>query len=197
MQIGNHIALLKDLNLFLQSSQHLHRRLNKFLYRRSANATLQRGVIHGQGSIVQNALCAGADAQLQFENGGTSLSRAASGGYEDITKLLLGHEGVDPNSKTTIRETPLCLAARNGHLEVVKALLSVDCVDKNAQTSSGESPLSLAAQNGHLGVIECLLSNDDVDVNITTKTGESSLTLQYGMVIRRLSRCFSKQKELT
>jgi ankyrin repeat protein len=53
----------------------------------------------------------------------TPLSWAAANGLEELVKLLLATNGVDPDSKNDGAGTPLLWAATNGHEVVVKLLL--------------------------------------------------------------------------
>ena len=51
------------------------------------------------------------------------LSWAAQKGHEEVVKLLLGREEVDPSKPEAYGKTPLSLAADAGHEGVVKILL--------------------------------------------------------------------------
>jgi len=53
----------------------------------------------------------------------TPLSYAAAGGHEEVVKILLGREEVNPGKPNNILKTPLSHAARGGHGGVVKILL--------------------------------------------------------------------------
>ncbi|SCO09473.1 related to ankyrin [Fusarium fujikuroi] len=122
----------------------------------------------GLSNTVLALLEKGQLADSQGIYGWTALSYAARYGHENVVKLLVARDDVNPNSTDRLYgETPLSWAAKNGHAGVVKFLLGnqgiiADCVHKNRQT-----PLSFAAENGHLEVVRLLLSRHDVDPNST------------------------------
>jgi ankyrin repeat protein len=61
---------------------------------------------------------------------GAALCNAARNRHEGVVKLLLGVEGVEPDSKDEGGRTPLSRAARNGHEAVVKLLQSRDSLSQ-------------------------------------------------------------------
>ena len=72
-------------------------------------------------------------------------------------KLLLGKDGVDPDSKDTRSRTPLSWAAGNGHEAVVKLLLAKDGVDPDSKDSNYNlTPLSWAVARGRVAVMNLL-----------------------------------------
>ncbi|KAG5802854.1 hypothetical protein H9Q71_012563 [Fusarium xylarioides] len=112
--------------------------------------------------------------------GWTPLSYAARHGYEEVVKLLIAREDVDPNSTDGMygatRATPLSWAAKNGHAAIVKFLLgNQDTVADHAHEEYRRTPLSFAAENGHREVIRLLLSRDDIDPNSTDRGGSTPL----------------------
>ena len=99
--------------------------------------------------------------------GSTPLTWASRKGHEEVVKLLLEQDGVNPDDADTyFGQTPLSWAAEKGHEGVVKILLGREDVDPNrTDTGSGRAPLSWAAANGHEGVVRILLEREDVDPN--------------------------------
>ena len=84
---------------------------------------------------------------------------AAGRGHEEVVKLLLEKDGVDPDSKDSSGQTPLSLAAISGNEEVVKLLLATEKVDPDSKDSEyRQTPLSWAAGRGHEAVVKLLQS---------------------------------------
>ena len=63
--------------------------------------------------------------------GNSPLAWAAKNGHEEVVKILLDREDIDPNKPNEESQTPLFLAACNGHERVVRLLLGRDYVDPN------------------------------------------------------------------
>ena len=94
----------------------------------------------------------------------TGLHVAATFGLANIVRLMLGVEGVDPDSKDSCGQTPLWLAAEKGHKAIVKLQLGIEGIDPDSKNSSyGRTPLSRAAENGHKVIVKLLLSVKRVD----------------------------------
>ena len=71
-------------------------------------------------------------------------------------RVLLQH-GVNPNSISIDRQTPLTVSAQYGHLDAVQMLLAEPSTEVALRGKSGRSALSFAAANGHLDIVEALL----------------------------------------
>jgi ankyrin repeat protein len=96
-------------------------------------------------------------------NGRSPLSFAAANGHEEVVKLLLDKDRVNPDSAASGNykgRTPLSFAAENGHEEVVKLLLDKDEINPDSRDSSGQTPLSFAATNWHGEVVKLLLAKN-------------------------------------
>ncbi|RPA92087.1 ankyrin [Choiromyces venosus 120613-1] len=105
-------------------------------------------------------------------------STGTTRGYEDVVKLLLTREDINPNTPDTkYGQTPLCWAARNGHEAVVKTLLAREDVNPNTpDTECGQTPLCWAARNRHEAVIKTLLAREDVNPNTPNpRSGQTPL----------------------
>ena len=110
--------------------------------------------------------------------GSTALTWAAWKGHEEIVKILLEREDVNPNQADTVYgQTPLSWAAECGHEEVVKMLLEQEGVELDrGDTVFGQSPLLWAAQHGHEGVVKMLLEREGVNPDrASTKYGRTPL----------------------
>jgi len=91
--------------------------------------------------------------------GSTPLFLAAEQGHEEVVKMLLGHEEVNPEKPDCDGWTPLLSAAEQGHEEVVKMLLGREDVNPNKPNNDLQTPLALAASYGHEGVVKMLLGS--------------------------------------
>ena len=123
------------------------------------------------------------DPDSSSGSGRTPLSWAAEKGHEGIVKLLLGREGVNPDTPDTqYGQTPLWLAAANGHEGIVKLLLGREDVNPDTpDTKFGETPLSWAAQNGPEGIVKLLLGREDLNPDTPdTVSGQTPLSLAAG-----------------
>ena len=107
--------------------------------------------------------------------GRTPLAWAAHNGHEEVVKILLGREEVDPDKLDLDGHTPLSLAAWNGHEGVVKILLGREEVNPDKPNNNGQSPLSLAAWDGHEGVVRILLDQEEVNPDKPNKDGRAPL----------------------
>ena len=97
--------------------------------------------------------------------GSTPLTWAAREGHEEVVKIILEREDVDPNQRDTrYGRALLSWAAERGNERVVKVLLNREDVNPNqADTSNGRTPLSWAAGKGNEGVVKMLLERKDVN----------------------------------
>jgi len=97
--------------------------------------------------------------------GNTPLWYAARYGQEEVVKMLLAQDDIDPNELDLRDQTPLLWAALNGHEGVVKMLLSRGDTNPNRCDSFDRTPLWMAVADGHSGVVKMLLERDDTDPN--------------------------------
>jgi hypothetical protein len=107
-------------------------------------------------------------------HGRTPLSYAVERGNEEVVKLLLGHPGVEADSKDIYGRTPLSYAAEEGNEEVVKLLLGRPGVEADSKDVYGGSPLSYAAG--------CLRSSHSTSYPQATSTADTTVgppTPQY------------------
>ena len=102
----------------------------------------------------------------------SSFMRAAQGGQEGATKLLLDH-GADVAAADNKGFTALMLAATGGHEAVTKLLLDHGA-DVAAADNNGRTALMLAAAGGHEEVTKLLLDHG-ADVAAATNDGYTAL----------------------
>ena len=121
--------------------------------------------------------------------GMTPLIWAAAYGHEEVVRLLLRKQHIQPDQQDCYNgRTALSWAAGNGHEGVVRLFLGLQFVnpgsigrwwgkaarvmgllfggryvDPNSSSRYGRTPLSWAAENGHEGIVKLLLGRKDVD----------------------------------
>ena len=94
--------------------------------------------------------------------GYTPLAWAAHNGHEEVVKILLGREEVNPEKPDYCGRTPLSYAAQNGDEGVAKILLGREEVNPDKPDNYGWTPLLRAARAGHEGVVGILLGREEV-----------------------------------
>ncbi|KAI9774470.1 MAG: hypothetical protein M1839_001703 [Geoglossum umbratile] len=119
----------------------------------------------------------------------TGLHIAAAAGLEKIVQLLLGCEGVEPNSKDANEhegvgaiskdnsgQTPLRWAAEKGHSTALRLLLERGGVDANIKDGYGWAQLSFAAWRGNEAVVQLLLEHEGINVDSRDNAGRTPLS---------------------
>ena len=81
----------------------------------------------------------------ETRHGQTPLSLAAGNGRDEVVKLMLGQEDINPNMLDNGGQTPLSWAAGNGHEGVVKLMLGRENINPDLPDNGGQTPLSCAA----------------------------------------------------
>ena len=95
--------------------------------------------------------------------GSTALRWAAEKGHQEVVKMILEREDVNPDQRGTKDDrTPLWLAAEKGYEGIVEMLLERDDVNPN-QKLGDQTILVRAVQGGYEGVVKMLLERDDVN----------------------------------
>ncbi|RPA99620.1 ankyrin, partial [Choiromyces venosus 120613-1] len=96
------------------------------------------------------------DVNAIDNTGNTALLWAERGGCEEVLKLLLAREGVNPHTPNTICRLPLLCEVNHRHAEVVKIILEPADIHVNTPDNENETPLSLALSKGHKEVLKIL-----------------------------------------
>jgi ankyrin repeat protein len=136
----------------------------------------------GHLEIVDCLLKGHAVINIQCQNGGSALIRAAKNGNSACVKALV-NKGADITI-TDNSNTALMLAAELGHTDVVK-ILSKNIQLVNYCNKEGNTALMWAAKNGHIECVRILLAAG-ADVKMTNKKGGTALTYAQESKIRDL-----------
>ena len=135
------------------------------------------------------------DVNAADSMGSTALTWASRRRQDEVVKVLLEREDIDPNiPDTQDGQTPLTLAAENGHEGLVKILLERQDTNPNTvDTKYGQTPLSWAAKRGHEAVAKMLLERKDVRAATPDNKNQTPLSLarsegHYGIVRILLER---------
>ena len=108
--------------------------------------------------------------------GYTPLAWAARNGHDEMVKMLLEQEEIDPDKPDNSGQTPLSRAAGGGHKGVVHILLARRGVNPDGPNNYGLTPLLCAAQNGHEGVVKILLERGEVNPDKPNRVGVTPLS---------------------
>jgi len=111
--------------------------------------------------------------------GRTALTWAAREGHQEVVKMFLERDDVNPDQPDTkYSQTPLSWAAENGLEGIIIMILERDDVNPDQpDTKYGPTPLLWAAVRGHEGVVKMLLERDDVNPDQPdTKYGRTPLS---------------------
>jgi ankyrin repeat protein len=128
----------------------------------------------------------------------TPLAWAAGKGYEEIVRLLLYDEELDPNQKDGCGVPPLIYAAANNHLEILQLLL-IHGADTNQMNDAGATALIYATDGGYFEVIKCLLKFRANVEHQEQECGYTALEIaklkEYGKCVELLEEWVFKGKE--
>lgn len=137
----------------------------------------------GHTETVKVLLKAGAQIDIQDEDGRTALYKAAEQGYKRTVELLLT-EKADANLYDNIGRTPLMVASRNGYTSIVESLIAhgarvnaIEQLDPNSHRDvpvGGMTALIYASRGGHAEITAVLLKNG-ADRRLSSNTGETAL----------------------
>ena len=112
--------------------------------------------------------------------GNTVLVLAAGKGHDEIVKLLLEQEGINPNMADGRGKTPLSSAAAGGHERIARMLLERSDVNPDAADGSGRTPLSRAAECECAGIVRMLLERNDVNPDAADRNGRTPFSWAAG-----------------
>jgi len=139
---------------------------------------------HGDFTIVDALLKAGANVNASNHNGMTALEASTWGdtgrGDVRIAKRLLA-SGANVNTKNHLGRTALMEVAGSGNFEFVVLLLE-NGADVNATTSGGGTALHEAALNSHSNIVSVLLSKG-AKTNLANELGQTPIMLAANCVV--------------
>ena len=133
-----------------------HKTLNLNWEDDSDYTALYRACLNGNAQIVRLLLHAGANPNIDSDDG-TPLMMAVDSGSVEIVKELIS-AGVDVNNRDSIRPEPLLLASDAGNIEIVKLFLNAGADVNIQEVYTKETALMGAAKHGHTEVVRLLLA---------------------------------------
>lgn len=128
------------------------------------NTALTLACFQGRADVVSLLLDKKANIEHRAKTGLTPLMEAASGGYDQVGRILL-ERGADENALPvpTTKDTALTIAAEKGHFKFVELLIQYGA-HLEAKNKKGCTALWLACNAGHFDVVQTLvLNNADAD----------------------------------
>ena len=145
------------------------------------------------GSVMHLAACLGL-TKIMFERlengsepdvkdwcGATPVFWAAYRGHEDVFRLLMTREDVNPNIRGRYGQTPLMVAVEKQHIAIVQRLLAYEYIEMDAKDDWHLSALIYAIiyaiqlhQDG-MQILKLLLTCDNIDVNLKDEDGQTPL----------------------
>jgi len=167
-QVGDHISA----TLLLKQTGSIHScSLTHHLWP-GIHCAAYFGIVEVVGTWTEGKGC---DINQSDCMGFAALTWAARQGNEEVVKLLLAQDDVDPNKPSNKGQTPLWWASQNGHERVVELLLAETKVNPDSPDIGGRTALWYASRNGHEGVVRLLLARNDVNPDKPTNKGGTPL----------------------
>ncbi len=117
-------------------------------------------------------LKAGANLNMENQDGGTALMMAALNGPGKIVEMLIKN-GADINNQNKAGTTALMVASLKGNIEVARMLIEKDA-DINKQNEYGTTALIAAAESGSTAIVNLLIEKG-ADLNKKNKNGDTAL----------------------
>jgi len=140
---------------------------------KSCGTTLSWATENGPEKIIR--MIAGGDFCSHGYSRGSQepITWIRSGRQEEVVRILLGRNDVNPDRADERGRTPLSWAAGYGSEESVRMLLERDDVNPHSVDKSGRTPLSWAAENEHDKIVGMLSQWNDAYPNRVGKSGET------------------------
>ena len=123
------------------------------------NTALTLACFQGKADVVSLLLDRKANIEHRAKTGFTPLMEAASGGYENVGRVLID-KGADVNAPPVpvSKETALTIASEKGHFKFVQLLIE-NGATIDVRNKKGYTPLWFASCCGHLEVCHILVTN--------------------------------------
>lgn len=147
-------------------------------------SAMQLAAFLGLSKLMSKLLEDGFEPDVKDWSGKTTLFWAANKGHEDVVKILVAREDVDPNVRG--QTTLLVGAVRNGYIAIVRLLLANEHTNINAKdVDTGWSALfhAIYAQRDYgrlrkgLQILKLLLACNNIKVNVKDVQGRTPLTI--------------------
>jgi ankyrin repeat protein len=124
---------------------------------KNGQALLHVAVKHKQAEVIKQLLDAGADPNVQMENGATPFLLAMQDGNFELAKLFLSHDSFINSNQVMVKFLNSCMPDPDDHNNTLKQLLQRKGIDNDL--IEGITELHLAAFFGHLEILKSLLDN--------------------------------------
>jgi len=146
----------------------------------SGGTTLSRVTANGREKII--LMEDGGDfCSHGYSRGAESMiSWASRSQHEEVVRILLGRNDVNPDRADKRGRTPLSWAAEYGHEESVRILLERDDVNPHSVDKCGRTPLSWAGKNGHEKIVEMLPQQNNAHPDTADESGQTPFPLPTG-----------------
>jgi ankyrin repeat protein len=136
--------------------------------------SLHEATRDGDREQIRALIDAGADLDVQGDNGETPLIAAIIEGHELVATLLIDR-GADIQARNKGGFTPLHAAAYVNAVEIAEQLLSRGADVKDQMNKAGVTPLSVASEEGHPGLVKVLIDHG-ADLEAAEMNGYTPLT---------------------
>jgi hypothetical protein len=120
-----------------------------------AYTALIYAIVRGDTEVAQLLIGAGANLNVQDNDGSTPLHLASSEGYTEVAQLLIG-AGADLNMLDNKAYTALIYAIVKGHTEVAKLLIEAGA-DLNVWGNGGMSAIKIASMFNFPEIVDLLI----------------------------------------
>ena len=133
---------------------------------------------HGNTTITDQLIAAGARVEVANDLAITPLALAAENGHAAIVDRLLAR-GANPNAASATGVTPLMRAARTGNVASVRALLAKGAQVNAAESDRQQTALMWAVSQDHPEIVKALLENG-ADTRARTVVRRLTVMLDQG-----------------
>ena len=134
----------------------------------AGHTALQAACQNGHSHIAKVLLSAGADIELEDDDGDRAVHHAAFGNASAVMEIL-ATAGADLNARNKRRQTGLHISVNKGHVDSVRSLLQHGC-HSSLQDSEGDTPLHDAISKNRDDMTSLLLKHG-ADISLSNNAG--------------------------